>query len=253
MRVPALFLLPLAVAAPAQAEDVFVAAAASMNHPLEEIIAVFERESGHTVRLTLGSSGNFYGQIANGAPFDVFLSADREYVEALDRRNLVEPGSVEIYAVGRLAVWVRADSSLEPETEGMATLDDPSVNRIAIANPRLAPYGRAAIEAMRRFGVHDRVADKLVHGDNVSQAAQFAMTGGADVGILALSLARADVMREGRYWLIPADAHAPIEQGMAILRRERSSARQDAAVTFRNMVRGPVGRSVLERYGFTVP
>lgn len=235
------------------AGDVFVAAASSMSPAVREIIAVFERETGHRVRLSLGSSGNFYGQITNGAPFDVFLSADRDYVDRLDRDGLVESGSLATYALGRLVVWARADSGLRPGTDRMDTLLNATAGRVAIANPRLAPYGRAAIEAMDAFGVHDRVASKIIQGENISQAAQFVSSGAADVGILALSLARSDAMQDGVYWLIPVEAHTPIAQGMAILSRAQSEGRYPQAEAFWNTVRGSEGRAILEKYGFSVP
>ncbi len=246
----ALALMPFASA---RAEEVFIAAAASMSHPVEEIIEVFERETGHNVRLTLGSSGNFYGQIVNGAPFDLFLSADRNYVARLAAEGLVEPGSLELYAVGRIVVWTRADSGFAPENNGMATLLDPAVRRIAIANPRLAPYGMAAMDAMDFYAVYDSVASRLVRGDNISQAAQFVSSGAAEIGILALSQARAETMSDGVYWEVPAEAHNPIEQGMAIIARARETGHLDAVRAFRNTLRGPVGRSILEKYGFSVP
>ena len=245
--------LALVSVASARAEDVFVAAAASMSHPVEEIIDVFERETGHTVRLTLGSSGNFYGQIVNGAPFDVFLSADRNYVDRLATEGLVEPGSLELYAVGRIVVWTRADSGFAPEENGMATLLDPGVRHIAIANPRLAPYGMAAMDAMNYYAVYNGVASRLVRGDNISQAAQFVFSGAAQIGILALSQARAEAMNDGVYWEVPAEAHNPIEQAMAIVARAREPGHLDAVRAFRNAVRGSLGRSILEKYGFSVP
>lgn len=237
----------------ARAEEVFVAAASSIGHPIEEIIEVFERETGHTVRLTLGSSGNFYGQIVNGAPFDVFLSADRNYVERLGAEGLAVSGSLELYAVGRIVVWARADSGLAPEINGMATLLDPAVRRIAIANPRLAPYGMAAVDAMEYYAVYGDAASRLVRGDNISQTAQFVSSGAAEVGILALSQARAETMSDGVYWEVPAEAHNPIEQGMAILSRTRGAGHFDAVQAFRNTLRGAVGRSIFEKFGFSVP
>jgi molybdate transport system substrate-binding protein len=224
-----------------------------MTFPVREIVEAFEQETGHTVRLSLGSSGNFYGQIVNGAPFDVFLSADRNYPEELRAAGVIAAGSFEIYAEGRLVLWTRADSDLDLETLGMDAMLDPSVRRIAIANPTLAPYGRAAVAAMEREGVYDRVASKIVRGDNVSQAAQFVSSGAADIGILAMSLARSEVMAEGRSWQVPSQLHQPIEQAMVILERAERSGHLTAAREFRDMVRGPLGRTILAKYGLSVP
>ena len=245
--------LILAVAVPSGAEEIVVVAASSMSYPILEIVERFERETGHTILLTRGSSGNFYGQITNGAPFDVFLSADREYPAELQRAGLVEPGSLEIYAVGRIVLWVGADSVLRNEISGMESLMDSRVRRIAIANSRLAPYGAAAVAAMQHYGVYDQVASKIVQGDNIAQAAQFVSSGAADVGVLALSMARSEAMDDGSYWEIPDEAHRPIEQAMVILSRARDAEHYAAARAFRDMVRGPVGRTILERYGFSVP
>lgn len=252
LRVARVVILVLSLGAPAAAEQVVVAAAASMSYPIREIAEIFERETGHDVRLSEGSSGNFYSQILNGAPFDLFLSADVDYPARLVDAGVVEPGSLEVYATGRIVVWVRDGSGLSPETTRIETLLDERVRRVAIANPDLAPYGRAAIEALRYFHIEDRVEERLVMGDNVSQTAQFASTGAAQAGVLALSIARSEAMSSGTYWEIPAEAHAPIDQGMVILRRARSAGHYQAARAFRDMVRGPVGRRILAEYGFEV-
>ena len=245
--------LVLSIAAPLAAEEILVAAASSMNYPIREIVAEFERETGHTVALQIGSSGNFYGQISNGAPYDLLLSADRDYAARLETDGVIEPGSLEVYAVGRLVLWVRDDSELRSEIRDMDSLLDTRVRWIAIANPRLAPYGEAAVAAMQHYGVYDQVRSKIVQGDNIAQAAQFASLGAADVGVLALSLARGEAMDDGFFWQIPDDTHLPIEQAMVILRQARDAGHLGAARQFRDMVRGPVGRTILERYGFSVP
>ena len=245
--------LVLAIAAPLAAEEIIVAAASSMSYPIREIIAEFERETGHRVRLTPGSSGNFYGQITNGAPYDVLLSADRDYPAQLQADGLIEPGSLEVYAAGRLVLWTRDDSELRNQIRDMDSLLDTRVRRIAIANPRLAPYGAAAVAAMQHYGVYDQVASKIVQGDNIAQAAQFVSSAAADVGVLALSMARSDAMDDGSYWEIPSEAHRPIEHAMVILSQARDAGHFAAAQAFRDMVRGSVGRAILERYGFSVP
>ena len=242
-----------ACAPAARADDIVLAAAASMIDPIAELIERFERETGHTVRLSLGSSGSFVAQISNGAPFDVFLAADMNYPRRLEQAGLIEPGSLQVYGTGRIVLWVRQDSPVDLGRLGMEALLDPAVRRIAIANPRLAPYGTAAVEAMEGAGIYDQVSPRIVRGENVAQAAQFVAAGAADIGVIALSQAAAPRMPAGRYWEVPADLHAPIEQGVAILARARQSGRYQAARQFVDMLMGPLGRSILGKYGFAVP
>src|SRR5262245_48879453 len=193
-------------AMPVRAEQVNVAAASDLNFAIKEIIQQFERETGHKVVLTLGSSGNFYAQIVNGAPFDVFLSADLNYAKQLDNAGYAAPGSTFIYGVGGIALWVRKNSPIKPDQVGLKALLDASVKKIAIANPEHAPYGRAAVAAMKNAQVYDSVKHKLVLGENISQAAQFVQSGAADIGIIALSIAISEPMqRTGVFWVIPRD------------------------------------------------
>jgi molybdate transport system substrate-binding protein len=232
----------------ADAAEVAVAAASDLNFAFRELTAAFEKGTGHHVRLSTGSSGNFFAQIRSGAPFDLYFSADVGYPKKLEEEGLTVPGSLYRYAVGRIVVWVPARSPLAVEKLGMEVLLEPSVKKIATANPKHAPYGRAAVAAMQHFKVHDRVQDKLVLGENISQAAQFVESGAADVGILALSLALAPAMKEaGRYWEIPAAAHSPLEQGAVIL---KTSKNQEAAKMFLEFIKGPQGREIMRRYGF---
>src|SRR5436309_2127613 len=158
---------------PLHAEEVRVAAASDLNFAMKEIIPEFERDTGHKVRLTQGSSGNFYAQILNGAPFDVFLSADLNYPRRLEQAKKAVAGSTFVYGVGRIALWVPQRSSLDLDKLGMQALVQTSVKKIAIANPGHAPYGRAAIAAMEHAKVLDQANNKLVLGENISQAAQF--------------------------------------------------------------------------------
>src|SRR5262249_43102768 len=148
-------LLWLLIAAPLEAQQVNVAVASDLNFAIKEIIQQFERETGHKLRLTLGSSGNFYAQIVNGAPFDVFLSADLNYPRQLEKSGYAVPGTTFIYAVGGIALWVPKSSKIKLEALGMRALLEPSVRKIAIANPEFAPYGRAAVAAMQKAGVYD--------------------------------------------------------------------------------------------------
>ena len=186
-----------------RAEEITIAAASDLNFAFKELISEYETASGNQVKLTLGSSGTFFAQIQNGAPFDIYFSADIAYPQKLEEADLTVPGSLYRYAIGRTVLWTRRESPLDV-TQGFAALRQPSVKNIAIANPKHAPYGRAAVAAMEHFKVYDTVKDRLVLGENVSQAAQFVESGAADIGIIALSLALAPAMStKGTYWEIP--------------------------------------------------
>ena len=239
-------LLCFLLTVPLHAEDINVAAASDLNFAIKEIIQDFEQSTGHKVHLTLGSSGNFYAQIVNGAPFDVFLSADLNYPRQLEEAGQVIPDSTFVYGVGRIALWVQNRSSLNLEKSGMQALLDPSVKKIAIANPEHAPYGRAAVGAMEHAKVYDRVKGNLVLGENISQAAQFVQSGAAEIGVIAVSIASSEPMRAaGRYWMIPPDTYPRMEQGAVLLKRAGAAAHQ-----FHEWLRGSKAKSVLERYGF---
>jgi molybdate transport system substrate-binding protein len=229
------------------AQNLTVAAAADLESALPPIVAQFEQDTGAHVRLTFGSSGNFFTQIRNGAPFDVFLSADIDYPRRLDASGDAERGSLVQYATGRVVLWTRLDSGIDLR-RGLAVLTDARVRRIAIANPEHAPYGRAAVAALRHDGLYDRVREKLVLGENISQAAQFAESGGADVGLIALALARSPALeRAGTYVEIPASSHPPIEQGAIVL----ASSRQKAlARQFIDALRKPESVRTLQAFGF---
>lgn len=222
-----------------------VAAAADLNFALPEIARQF-RAAAPAVELQIayGSSGNFFAQIGNGAPFDVFLSADVAYPRQLATAGVGAGNSVFIYAVGRLVVWVPAASPLDPAT----ALRAPSVRHVAIANPQHAPYGRAAQAALRSLGLYQTVEPKLVLGENIAQTLQFVESGAADTGIVALSLALAPPARaRGRYWEIPLDAYPRMEQGGIILKDSQ------AARDFRGFLLSAGGRRILQQYGFVVP
>jgi molybdate transport system substrate-binding protein len=227
-----------------------VAAAADLTDAINEIAANFQKATGCTVRVSTGSSGNFLSQIENGAPFDVFFSADIEYPRKLEAEGLAAPGSTYLYAVGKIVLWVRNDSHLDV-SKGLAALRDPSVQKIAIANPQHAPYGRAAQQALQNAGVYDAVKDRLVLGENISQAAQFVESGNADAGIIALSLALSPGLKEkGRFSRIPETLYAPIEQGVVLV---RTSKNPRGAQAFLDYIKTPATAALLERYGFTLP
>jgi molybdate transport system substrate-binding protein len=250
MRIFRFIAAVLLLVLPALAGEITVAAAADLSAPIQEIAAGFEKQTGNKARLSLGSSGNLFAQIESGAPFDVFLSADAEYPKKLEADGFAVPGSVRTYAIGKLVLWVPAASPLDL-SKGMDVLLDPAVHRIAIANPRHAPYGRAAVEAMQHAGVSDRVKDKLVLGENVSQAAQFVDSGNAEVGMVAKALVAGGAMKDkGRPADVPTQLYSPLIQAAAIVKTTRDAA---LAKSFLDYLTGPAGRDVLERYGFALP
>jgi len=240
----------MALAVPASAQ-ITVAAAADLNAALTEIAGNYEKSGGSKVRLSVGSSGNLFNQIQNGAPFDVFFSADLDYPKKLIEAGLGEKASLYPYAVGQLVLWVPASSSLDVEHGGMSILLDPSVKKISLANPEHAPYGRAAVAALRHFRLYERVSDRFVFGENVSQAAQFVESENAQAGFVALSHAMAPGMRDkGRYWIIPSDAYPVLHQAVVILSH---SSKKNEASAFLDYLKKPESTAVLRHYGFSVP
>jgi molybdate transport system substrate-binding protein len=241
-----LCILWVLAATPLQAQEINVAAASDLNFAMKELVQQFERETGNKVRLTLGSSGNFYAQIVNGAPFDVFLSADVDYPKQLEAAGLAVSGSTFVYGTGSIALWVPKQSPLKLDSLGMRGLLEPSVKKIAIANPQHAPYGRAAVAAMQNAKIYDQLKSKLVLGENISQAAQFVQSGAADVGIIAVSIAQSEPMlRTGFFWLIPRDTYPPLNQGAVLLKRAGPAAK-----AFHDWLRKPEAKSILSTYGF---
>jgi molybdate transport system substrate-binding protein len=246
----AVMTLALLFAGTASAQEIRVAAAADLQFAMQDVAAQFEKRTGTKVNVTYGSSGNFFSQIQNGAPFDLFFSADIDYPRKLEAAGLAEPGTLYKYAVGRIVIWTPADSKVDVTRDGWKSLLDPSVQKISIANPEHAPYGRAAVAAMQKAGIYEQVKAKLVYGENISQAAQFVQSGNAQAGIVAMSLAVSPGMKEGKRWEIPADLHPPIEQGAIVL---TSAKNKEPARAFLEFVKGEAGRATLARYGFTFP
>ncbi len=243
----ALFLGP----SDAIAGDLTVAAAADLSLVLQPIVNNFQRQTGNTVRLSFGSSGDFFNQIQNGAPYDVFLSADLGYPQKLVKLGFADAGSLQTYAVGRLVLWVPRDSRLDLERQGMQALLDPSVHKIAIANPQHAPYGRAAVAALRHSGLYDKLGGRLVLGENIGQAAQFAESGNAQVGILALAhVVAPSVQKLGRYWLVPTDSYPALEQGVVVISR---STNKTLAAEFLKYLAAPESQAIFRQFGFVTP
>ena len=246
-----LALLLLLTGSFAAGQEIVVAAAADMSAALPQLVAGYTKKTGQTVKVSFGSSGNLTNQIRNGAPFDVFFSADEEYPQQLIAEGLASKDTLYRYAVGRLVLWVPGDSPLDLSKLGMKALLDPSVKKISIANPATAPYGRAAEAALRHFGIYDQVSSRLVLGESVSQAAQFVESSNAQAGLIALSHALAPTLKDkGRHWMVPLDAYPTLNQAAVALSR---SKRQDATRRFLEFLRSPEATSLLGSYGFSVP
>jgi molybdate transport system substrate-binding protein len=229
-----------------------IAAASDLKFALDEIVDEFEaRTKGADLSVSYGSSGNFFAQLSNKAPFDLFLSADVDYPRKLIEQLSGVPDSEFVYAIGRIVVWVPANSPADFERDGIQALDDAGIRKIAIANPRFAPYGRAAEAAMKSLGVYEKVASKLVLGDTVAQATQFVESGAADAGIIGRAHALSAALREkGRYWEVPPDACPRMEQAGVIL---PWATDVELAREFREFLIGADGRAILERHGFVLP
>jgi molybdate transport system substrate-binding protein len=235
----------------AAGQEITVAAAADMSAALPELVAVYTKQTGQTVKFSFGSSGNLTNQIRNGAPFDILFSADEDYPKQLIADGLADKQTLYRYAVGRLVLWVPNGLALDPQKMGMQTLVDPLVKKIAIANPEHAPYGRAAEAALKHFGIYEQVSGKLVLGENVSQAAQFMESGNAQAGLIALSHALAPALKDkGRYWTVPLDAYPTLNQAAVVISRSKA---QGAARKFLEFVRSPEAASLLASYGFSLP
>lgn len=241
------FLLLLSVTAAAQ--EITVAAAADLSAVLPEIAAQYKKQTGQDVKLSFGASGNLTTQIKNGAPFDVFFSADEEYPKQLITDGFADKDTLYRYAVGRLVLWMPNDSPLDVEKLGIHALLDPSIKKVAIANPQHAPYGRAAEAALKKLGVYDQISSKLVIGENISQTAQFVESGNAQAGLVALSHALSPAMKgKGKYWAVPLDAYPTLNQAAVVISKSKQPA---AARKFLDYIRGPEATSLLKNYGFS--
>lgn len=225
--------------------EIVVSAASDLSPVLEELIPLFEQESGIVVKTNLGSTGQLAEQISAGARVDVFLAASASAVAQLGEKGLLVPDSARVYARGRLVLWTPAGNSVT--VESLQDLTSPEVKRISLANPDHAPYGKAAREALQTAGLWDGLQPKLVPAENVRQAFQFAATGNVDVSLVALSLA---ISAEGTYELVPEELHQPIAQTLGIL---ASSAHQGEAQEFVDYLTGGAGGEILKKYGFLLP
>jgi molybdate transport system substrate-binding protein len=232
------------------AQEITVAAAADLQFAMQDIADKFHKETGKNVKLIYGSSGNFFQQIQNGAPFDMFFSANLDYPKKLEAAGLIEPGSYYEYAKGKIVLWVLNDSKLNLNS-GLRTLLDPTIKTIAVANPQHAPYGQAAVAAMQEEGLYDKVRDRFVLGENISQTASYVVSGSADVGVVALSLALSPNMKDkGRYVEIPTNEYPAIQQACVIL---KSSNNKEVSRQFLSFIKTAAVADTLKTFGFDVP
>ena len=233
------------VAASARAGEVQVAVAANFALPMQQIAAGFEKDTGHKALISTGATGKFYAQIKNGAPFQVLLAADDETPAKLEVEGLGVKGSRFTYALGRLVLWSAKTGFVD---EGGKVLQSERFNKLALANPKLAPYGAAAVEALERLGLFSAVEPKFVQGENIAQTYQFAASGNADLGFVALSqVSKNGKLTGGSAWVVPADLHAPIRQDAVLLAPGADSAAARALLKY---LQGDAARAVIRSFGY---
>lgn len=242
-------LLILSVFGTARAQQkITIVAAANLKVALDSITTVFKIQNPKIdAQVTYGSSGKLFEQISNSAPFDLFFSADMEYPNKLKQKKLTA-SEVKIYATGKLAIWSK---KTDPNKRKINCLLDANIQKIAIANPKTAPYGQKAIESLKFYKVYDKVKSKLVFGENINQTAQFATTGATDIAIIALSLLLTPNMQKegGKYYVIPEKIHSPLEQGCVILKRAQGNA---SAAKFYNFISSKKAIAILKYYGYSI-
>lgn len=236
--------LSLLAGGSAIAAETRVAVAANFTEPAKAIAAKFEARTGHRATLSFGSSGQFYTQIANGAPFEVFLSADAERPTKAEAEGLTVASTRFTYATGRLVLWSRTPGLVDARG---AVLTRGKFEKLAIAEPRSAPYGLAAVETLTRLGLQDTLKPKIVTGSSITQAYQYVQTGAAELGFVALSQVIAE--RGGSRWIAPTSNHTPIDQQAVLL---KTGAGNDAAKAFLQFLKGPEARAIIRRYGYEV-
>jgi molybdate transport system substrate-binding protein len=227
-----------------------IAAAADLQPALEEISNQYiKSHSGISVQSTFGSSGKLAQQILEGAPFDVFFSADESFALKLENAGKLEAGTRKLYAVGRLVIWIPNRLALDVAKLGVNVLNDPSIKHIAIANPEVAPYGKAAISLLEHSALLETLKPKLIYAENVAQAAQFALTA-ADAGIIGLATAKTEALQKaGTYWLAPLESHKRLNQTFAII----TGGNRPEVRSFVKAISNRNSRTILERYGFLIP
>lgn len=252
MKYPNEFLLSCLLLLPVQAAaagDLTVAVAANVKYAFDDLASAFGKETGLAVKSVVASSGKIAAQVKNGAPYDVFLSADTEYPEALHKQGYAA-APPEIYAFGVLVLWTRKEMNLD---KGLAVLADPAVTKVAVANPRLAPYGREAIKALDYYKLRGAVEPKLVYGESIAQVNQYVDIGTADIGFTAKSIVVAsETAGRGKWVEVPAESYEPIAQSAVIL-KHGTDANAEAARSFFAFLLSPAARAVFRKYGYTLP
>ena len=240
------FVLSLLLAAGmAEAGEVQVAVAANFAGPMEKIAAAFEKETGHKAVVATGATGKFYAQIKNGAPFEVLLAADDETPKKLVEEGQGVSGSTFTYARGRLVLWSAKAGVVDDKG---AVLKRSDIAHVAICNPKLAPYGLAAVETMKSLGLYDALAPKFVMAENIAQAHQFTASGNAEIGFVALSqIAPPGKQIEGSYWMVPSNLYSPIQQDAVLLKKGESNPAAEALLKF---LKGDSARAVITSYGY---
>jgi len=244
-----LFPLRSAEAGNASQKTLSIAAASNLRFAMDALVVAFEAEREIKLKVAYGASGSLFAQIVMGAPYDIFFSADEDIPKQLVKKGLAEEDSFFIYGVGKIVLWVPKGSLIDLEKEEMESLLHPSIHKIAIANPRYAPYGKAAMVALKKRGLLQKIQQKLVLGENVSHAAQFIQSGGAEIGILSYSLAISPPLKQGgRYWKIPEERGSRLNQGALILTRTQ---KPELSRSFMDFVREGRGKAILIKYGLS--
>lgn len=239
--------LLFSIAAIAQADEVHIAVAANFTAPMKELAAGFERDTGHKVLASYGSTGKFYAQIKHGAPFDILLAADDETPARLEREGAAQPGTRFTYAIGKLVLW-SAQAGLVDDKG--AILKTGKVSHLAIGNPKTAPYGAAAIEALAKLGLLASLEAKFVQGENISQTHQFVVSGNAPLGFVAMSqVFENGQLTSGSAWVVPASLYAPIRQDAALLAKGKANP---AAAAFLNYLKSDAARARIQAYGYAL-
>jgi molybdate transport system substrate-binding protein len=242
--IPLLIMLLAGIASSVHADAISVAVAANFTAPMQQIATAFEKETGHKVQAAYGATGKFYAQIKNGAPFELLLSADDVTPARLIKERAAVAGSPFTYAIGKLVLWSAKPAIVD---EAGAVLKNGDFNHLAIANPKLAPYGAAAVEVMKALGVYDAVQPKLVTGESIGQTHQFISTGNALLGFVALSQVLKDGKMEGSAWIVPAKLYAPIRQDAVILEKGRGKPAAEALMQY---LKSDKAKAVIQSFGY---
>lgn len=230
----------------AHADETQIAVAANFATPAQKIAVEFEKQTGHKAVVSTGSTGKFYAQIVNGAPFDILLAADDETPAKLEKENQSVSGTRFTYAIGKLVVWSAKAEFVDNKGE---VLSRGNFNHLSIANPKVAPYGAAAVETLKALGLHDKLQTKLVMGENIAQAHQFVATGNAELGFVAYSQIIKDGKIEGSAWVVPEKLYSPIRQDAALLNKGKDNK---AAIAFVEFLKSTKARDIIRSYGYSL-